>query len=381
MYNVKDKENNLKALNLEMLNKTLSMFEYSGLPDSLPARELEKLLQMGGCCLIAKHDGELYAFKGSLGGEVDVYGNYTTFTVINTYLKLNKQYNLIKDECVLFNNDDLRIGLLPLFNRYNSALVENNINIDLWGINTRQQKLISASDDKTKASAELYLKKIAGGELSIIGDSAFLENLKTHESNANGTNVREFIELTQYLKSNLYNAVGLSSQFNMKKERLISSEVDLGEDSLFTLVYTMMKNRLTAINDINEMFNLNIAVGFGSVWSLKNKKLVDDVVDGAGAGAGADVDGAGVDGAGADGAGAGAGADVDGDIEGATGHELEKARLVRPSPNNSKGDIQTEQAQEQTQRIDEEPERERGEGQGLEPEPEPEPLPELDEEE
>jgi len=280
MYDPKNKDDNLKSLNLEMLNKTLSMFEYENLPDSIPSKELERILQTEGFCLIAEHSGDLYAFSGTLGGEQDAYGNLTEFMVNNTYLKLNKSFNLKKDKCVLFQNDDLKIGLIPTFTRLNSSIVENDINIQMWGYNSRQQKMISASDDKTKASAENYLSKIVDGELSVIGDSAFLENLKSHGVNSSGSiKVKEFIELTQYLKSNLYNAVGLSSQFNMKKERLISSEVDMGEDSIFPLVYTMMKNRISAIENMNEIFGLSIEVDFGSVWALKNKKLVDDIIE------------------------------------------------------------------------------------------------------
>ena len=85
------------------------------------------------------------------------------------------------------------------------------------------------------------------------------------------------IEYQQYIKSEMFNEVGLSSNFNMKRERLISSEVDQAEDSLFPLVYNMMENRISGIAAMNEMFGLNITVDFGSVWSLKNKKLVDGV--------------------------------------------------------------------------------------------------------
>ena len=75
----------------------------------------------------------------------------------------------------------------------------------------------------------------------------------------------------------MFNEVGLSSNFNMKRERLISSEVDQAEDSLFSLVYNMMENRNFGIAAMNEMFGLNITVDFGSVWALKNKKLVDGI--------------------------------------------------------------------------------------------------------
>ncbi|MCS5737211.1 hypothetical protein, partial [Herbiconiux daphne] len=70
----------------------------------------------------------------------------------------------------------------------------------------------------------------------------------------------------------------ISANFNMKKERLITAEVNQ-EDSLFPLVYNMMQNRISGIEALNKMFDLSVEVDFGSVWHFKNKKLVDGVID------------------------------------------------------------------------------------------------------
>ena len=42
--------------------------------------------------------------------------------------------------------------------------------------------LISASDDKTKQSADLFLQKILDGEFSIIGENAFFKGVKYADS-------------------------------------------------------------------------------------------------------------------------------------------------------------------------------------------------------
>lgn len=122
------------------------------------------------------------------------------------------------------------------------------------------------------------MKKIIDGDLSIIGDNAMFDGVKMQAPAASsGAGVQQMIEYQQYIKSEMFNEVGLSSNFNMKRERLISSEVDQAEDSLFPLVYNMMENRISGIAAMNETFGLNITVDFGSVWALKNKKLVDGV--------------------------------------------------------------------------------------------------------
>lgn len=279
-YDYKAKQKNVSQLNNYMLAKTLSMFEYQGLPETIPARELEKLLQKNGYAFITKApDGQLYVFSGGLGGETDVYGNPTKITIANTALKYNVTLDLKKDG-VLIYNDDMASGLLPFYEKQNTLIAENEINMVVWGYNSRTQKLISAPDDKSKESADLYVKKIVDGELSVIGENALFDGVKVQPANnGSGNNIQQMIEYHQYIKSCLYNEVGLPSNFNMKRERLISSEIDQAEDSLFPLVYNMMENRLQAVNKINDMFETNIIVGFGSVWALKNKKLVDGIVN------------------------------------------------------------------------------------------------------
>lgn len=279
-YDYKAKQKNVNRLNDYMLAKTLSMFEYENLPETVPARELEKLLQRNGYAFISKTpDGALYAFTGGLGGEPDVYGNATTINIANTALKYNATLDVKKDG-VLFYNDDMAAGLLAFYEKQNTLLAENEINMVVWGYNSRTQKLISAPDDKSKESAELYMKKIVDGELTIIGENALFDGVKVQPANnSSGNGISQMIEYHQYIKSCLFNEVGLPSNFNMKKERLISSEIDQAEDSLFPLVYNMMENRISAVNRINEMFGTDIKVGFGSVWALKNKKLVDGIVN------------------------------------------------------------------------------------------------------
>ena len=279
-YDYKDKRANVNQLNKYMLAKTLSMFEYENLPATIPARELEKLLQRNGYAFITKApDGELYAFTGGLGGETDVYGNATQIVISNPALKYNATLDIKKDG-VLFYNDDMAAGLLAFYEKQNTLLAENEINMVVWGYNSRTQKLISAPDDKSKESAELYMKKIVDGELTVIGENALFDGVKVQPANnSSGNGISQMIEYHQYIKSCLFNEVGLPSNFNMKKERLISSEIDQAEDSLFPLVYNMMENRIAAVNSINEMFGTDIKVGFGSVWALKNKKLVDGIVN------------------------------------------------------------------------------------------------------
>ena len=279
-YDYKAKSKNVIIQNNYMLAKTVSMFEWENLPETIPYKELEKLLQVNGFAFITKVNGELYAFNGGLGGVPDVYGNPTEIVISNPALNFNKTLDIKKDG-VLIINDDFQLGLIPLFNRYNTFLIENDINMMMYGYNSRTQKLISASDDKTKQSAQLAVKKAIDGEIEVIGESVIFDGIKVHSgANASGVSITNLTEFHQYIKASLYNEIGLSANFNMKRERLTAGEIEVGDDSNYPFVYNMLKCRVKAMEQLNKMYDLEINVDFGSVWAKSSKEVIDDKLDG-----------------------------------------------------------------------------------------------------
>lgn len=278
-YVVNSKTENLAMLNRQMLVKTLSMFEWENLPPTIPKKELERQLQTMGYSFITEINGKLYAFTGGLGGKIDEYGNPTEITINNVALNFNKTLSL-KDDGVLICNDDLMIGLLPVFNRYNSMIVENDINLSMLGLSSRSQILLTASDTKSKASAELFLKRLTDGELSVIGENPIFDGVKALSLNTNSNNnFNSLIEYNQYLKGSLYNEVGIQANTVMKRERVNSEEVNANNDLLFPFIYNMLENRLNAITKVNEKYSLTVAVDFGSIWKVKAIEKVDNIVN------------------------------------------------------------------------------------------------------
>lgn len=271
-YQYKDKKKNISQLDDYMLTRTLGMFEYTGLPKTIPAKELERIIQTAGMAYITECNGELYAFRGTLGGVQDAYGRPVDIVIANTYLNFYKTLN-VEEDGVLIRNDDCYMGIMPLVNKANTMIAENDVSMTIWGINSRIQKTISAPDDTTRASAELYLKRTVDGELAVIGDNALFDGVKVQSNATHGVSITEMIEYNQYLKASLYNELGISSNFNMKRERLVSGEVDQNEDSLFPFVYAMFQCRLEAVAKINEKYGTEITVDFGSVWKLKQIEL------------------------------------------------------------------------------------------------------------
>ena len=257
-------------------NKTLSMFHYENLPDSLPYIELEKLLQVKGYAFITdRFEGELYAFDGALSGKLDVYGNYNEVIISNPLFQ-SKTLELNKD-CVMIKNDDLCTGLEPLYKKNAIVLTETDLSLMLSNYNSRIQTLISANDDNTIASAKEYLEKLVDGEIGIIAESKLFDSLKVNNKSVNGLSINQLIELQQYLKANVLNEIGLNANYNMKRERLNTSEVEMNTDNLYPFIENMLNNRIKGIEKVNELFGTSIEVEFNNVWKLKKRQLENEL--------------------------------------------------------------------------------------------------------
>lgn len=268
-YDIKDKQANVTTQINYMLNKSLNMFEWHGLPDSIPERELERILQTNGYTGFAEVKGELYALWGGLGGVQDAYYRPTLMTVANPALDLSKEYKLGED-MVLMRNDDTMQGITPIYAKYGTLMNENELTLYISLINKRAETIISVSDDNTAESAKQYLKNLEEGNLGYITESKLFDSLTVNSAKNNSSNnLNELIELQQYLKANLYNEIGLNANYNMKRERLNTSEVEMNSEALYPLVDNMLYNRRLAVEEINDKFGTNISVEFNSSWDYR----------------------------------------------------------------------------------------------------------------
>ena len=258
----------------DMLIKVNQMFHYENLPDTVPKRILEKYLTESGYCIFTKHNDKFVILQGGLGGELNEYYEYTKCIVSNPYLNLNKEYT-INEDCILIRNDSRMKGLIPLLSRYGVLCGDCEISLNMLTNVLRSQYLISAGDNKTKESADIFIKKLFDGDFSCIAENTFLDGIKVHNASSDGKYIQQFIELNQYLKATAYNEIGLNANFNMKRERLNQNEVDLNTSILIPLADDMLEERKKAVELINEKYGLNITVDLSSVWKM-TKESVDN---------------------------------------------------------------------------------------------------------
>lgn len=280
-----EKEVNVRTNVLYMLNRSLGMFRYTGLPDTIKAYDLERLLQTNGYGVWTRNDdGDLYVFYAGLGGMYNAYGQPTQATISNPWLKFNKTVDLMSDEAVLMRNDFMMMGLVPIYSKYSTLMVENEITMVLAGYTKRVNHIISANDDNTSDSARNFLKKVEDGEVGFITETKLFDSLKTNPFGGGNANLNELIEMQQYLKASMYNEIGLDANFNMKRERLNRAEVEMNSDALYPLVDQMLQSRRNALEEINSTFGTNITVEFNSSWDYRVNQGEPINTEGAGMG-------------------------------------------------------------------------------------------------
>lgn len=283
-----DKRKSIYNYVLMMFDRTNQMFEYKGLPDTIPAYMLELYLQINGHIGWLEWNGKLYALPGGWGGAPDPYYRPTIYIVANPALggshdckivnhlpPFDETVWLTKPDCVLMRNDTNMRGLFYLFSRYATELSENDISIRSAQINSRQQSIIAASTDREIASARAYIKALEDGKLEAVMDQAMAtKGIRATNVSVQSANVIiQLIELQQYLKASWYNEIGLNANFNMKREYLSEEELTSQTDTLIPLIDDMLRCRKEAIEVVNATFGTSISVEKNSAWENKQKEL------------------------------------------------------------------------------------------------------------
>ncbi|MDE5771625.1 MAG: hypothetical protein K2I06_08390 [Ruminococcus sp.] len=242
---------------------------FEGLPDTVEPTFFKWCVYVNGKVTFFRDDnGTLLALNGVPSNEPDIY--YIPTNILVTNPRLNKSYNLVRDvDCVevyCTETDKYNFGYIggvyQLLSKTATMLADNDISINVAQKNTRLINIIAADDQNTKNSVDIVFKKMYAGEPYAVVQSNLISDLKAVPLTATSTNsaIVQLVELHQYILSHFYEALGIQTHDNMKKERLITAE--LNEDPALVRmnienIYTTVKS---GIEKVNEMFGTNITV-------------------------------------------------------------------------------------------------------------------------
>lgn len=281
---VTKKPKSARAYYQYLLSRIMEMFEYKNMPDTIPHDIFDRYLMLNGIACITKDpDDKLRVFYGNLGGVQDCYYRPTQFIIANPHFKETFSKNCIvlgeeEHDGVLMRNDFGWVGLHPMLSRYSCLMAENILTLRVADVMLRITALLSAPSDKEYKSAMEYIKSLEDGNLKVIAENAFFDGIKLQSPPSNnGSYLTQFIEYQQYLKGSFYNEVGLSANYNMKREAIGKGESTLDQDALLPLCENMLKCRREDLAQVNAMYGTEITVDFSSSWKenmLQSKLLL-----------------------------------------------------------------------------------------------------------
>lgn len=264
-----------------LLNNALSIFKYDGLPDNVKAVDLEKNLLRFGKILFTKWHDEFYIFSYSETGKQNYLGEYTKFQVNNPYIQCNEVFS--DDNAVRIFNTDTHEPLMNLMGMYSELLTESYITLNMADINSRIPFFISARDNATKASAEIFVKQILDGKQGVIAEQPLFESLRINPL-TDHENISQIVELNKFFYSDYFQKIGLTNLYNNIHDRISATETEFTATSIYPYVDNMKRNRDMAVEKINSMFGLSVSVEFSSSWDYRIKNgdnlTKNDFVDG-----------------------------------------------------------------------------------------------------
>ena len=243
----------------KLVNTAHSIFEWTGLPDTVNENFLtNELIENGIVGLINTPNG-LRAVRGNVGGEIDCYYRPQYFIYANPVLGSGEPK--IGENCavIFLTSEDMTPfsptgGLSTLIDSTALLLADNMVSLNVTQKNTRMMLLASADDEQTANSAERTIMDMYNGRPYKVVTKSMTDSFDVNPLSSVRTaeNMKQLIENQQYILAHFYQELGINANFNMKRERLITSEVELNTECLDTLVDDMEKT----INDGLEMCNL-----------------------------------------------------------------------------------------------------------------------------
>lgn len=238
-----------------LLELSVSMFDWSGLPDTVDPRFLE---------LSLFNDGQAVFFYDEVLGYLALqcisngpFNVYRIPTRRRAYAVNGYQRDLTAADSVIIWNNYMHINSVLDVIQFAKRLYNLDRIID---VNANAQKtpvLIQATEQQRLTLLNLY-QKYDGNEPVIFGD----KNLDINALKALSTGAPYVADKLYQLKTQIWNEaltyLGISNVSVEKKERLISDEVNRTQGGTIASRYSRLQARREACEQINRMFDLDI---------------------------------------------------------------------------------------------------------------------------
>ena len=244
--------------------KCMEIFEYRGLPATLPTRVMERYLIENGFAIVYRVDDDVFVSNQAPTGNPDLYGDDRNVEVqhFEDTLKLT-----IGIDAVLVRNDALKMGLMNLLSEFALLTAQSKITFLNLLVNSRHSYVIQAKDEDAAIGALEFEAQLRAGKSSVMlaEQIDIMDGVELHNVPLQGTQIQQAISLVQYIQSYYYSELGIV--LNNKMTSQYQNEEELSKSTGMPLVFNMLAERLEGIRDINALFETEIEVALSGEWS------------------------------------------------------------------------------------------------------------------
>ena len=269
----------------DLLSLVYRIIDIEGLPSSCDLTFLKYCIFLKGKCVFFKDDdGRLLSLWGTYNDTPDVY-------YIPEYMQIdnptfNRSYFLRRGEdCeVVYCRDldrytgDVNGGLYSLIHVTASLLADNAISLSVAQKNTRLTVLLGSDDQQTTNSAEYAMREIYAGRPYKVAQTNLIGTLQgiPMSSTAGNRYISDLISAEQYIYAKFFEKIGLSTHDQIKKERLVTGEINDNIDLAFYNINNIIVSLNEGFERVNKMFITDIRAYINSII-LHQLSTADDV--------------------------------------------------------------------------------------------------------
>lgn len=261
--------------------KFSQMFNLTGGTSTIPNWRLKQMLLTCGFGAFAPYtDGKLYFVVGGLGGERDHNYIPKMFVFANPNMPDGRTWsgNLrIGEECVLAKNDIMCMGILPTLAKHTTNQVHLDLSAYIATVSSRMFNVGVAGRDNEAVAYNLVFDDLEHGKIKAVVDKNYLQQMKTLPYGGNANILKDYIEYLQYDKAAEANELGLSANWNAKRESLSSAETLLNDDATHPFVDAMFECWHEWIDEVNTKYGALLDNGeykleWASSWEVAAKE-------------------------------------------------------------------------------------------------------------
>ena len=237
---------------LRLIAKT--MFEWTGFPDKVNTRYLEKLLYYyGNCCFYDDDSYGLMVAKCNTQNIMNIYDEPTEVTTISSDPQYVSCSLKVDEDCVLIRNNVEMIPTDYTIQLFASRLYECQRSIDT-NIMTQKFPFVFLCDKNELLTFKKVFEDIKGNEPAIYAE----KNLNIEGIKVLQTGVPFVSDKLTIQKHEIWNEcmtyLGLNNANTDKKERLITDEVNSNNELIEMMTEVMLNQRKLACEQINKMY-------------------------------------------------------------------------------------------------------------------------------